>query len=340
MKSKNKALMFLCLLVTLFSIRPSFANADDQNQPSNQQTDIKSGDEITITEEPLEMPQVQIEEKKVHKADGIKLETNKTENKSSPTIDPRASEVNERVNKKYREEQKAKENQQTQTKTESRPQTKVQTQSNTHTPRKIDQETKDEVEALIKELDQNTRAIQAGLDNSNSHKSSKQSNDYKKAVELVGEVMLSDKITKAESEKIANSTKKIVADYNKKIEKAATSEEKEALMKEASQRINDNLKSASEEAYESAKKNEVSIYDQKNETLVLEIEPSEREESKKEKKNIKVTKTTSLEKSPKLASEDKEKPFFKVAIGVFVVLIISLAISISLVLKNRKNLRK
>ena len=337
MKSKNKALMFLCLLVTLFSIRPSFANADNQNQPASQQTDIKSGDEITITEEePPEMPQVQIEEKKVQKADGIRPETNKP----SPTIDPRAAEVNERVNKKYREEQKAKENQQIQTKTESKPQTSIQRQSNTPAPTKIDKEKKEEVEALIKELNQNTKAIQAGLDNSNSNKGSKQSDDYKKAVELVGEVMLSDKITKAESEKIANSTKKIVADYNKKIEKAATSEEKEALMKEASQRINDNLKSASKEAYESAKKNEVSIYDQKNETLVLEIEPSDREESKKEKKNIKVTKTTSLEKSPKLASEDKEKPFFKIAIGVFVVLIISLAISISLVLKNRKNIRK
>lgn len=337
MKSKNKALMFLCLLVTLFSIRPSFASTDNQNQPASQQTDIKSGDEITITEEePPEMPQVQIEEKKVQKADGIRPETNKP----SPTIDPRAAEVNERVNKKYREEQKAKENQQIQTKTESKPQTSIQRQSNTPGPTKIDKEKKEEVEALIKELNQNTKAIQAGLDNSNSNKGSKQSDDYKKAVELVGEVMLSDKITKAESEKIANSTKKIVADYNKKIEKAATSEEKEALMKEASQRINDNLKSASKEAYESAKKNEVSIYDQKNETLVLEIEPSDREESKKEKKNIKVTKTTSLEKSPKLASEDKEKPFFKIAIGVFVVLIISLAISISLVLKNRKNIRK
>ena len=249
MKSKNKALMFLCLLVTLFSIRPSFASTDNQNQPASQQTDIKSGDEITITEEePPEMPQVQIEEKKVQKADGIRPETNKP----SPTIDPRAAEVNERVNKKYREEQKAKENQQIQTKTESKPQTSIQRQSNTPAPTKIDKEKKEEVEALIKELNQNTKAIQAGLDNSNSNKGSKQSDDYKKAVELVGEVMLSDKITKAESEKIANSTKKIVADYNKKIEKAATSEEKEALMKEASQRINDNLKSASKEAYESA----------------------------------------------------------------------------------------
>uniref|UniRef100_UPI0025FEEC15 hypothetical protein n=1 Tax=uncultured Anaerococcus sp. TaxID=293428 RepID=UPI0025FEEC15 len=125
MKSKNKALMFLCLLVALFSIRPSFASTDDQNQPTSPQTDIKNGDEITITEEePIEnqheLPPVKAEVIKPQKAAGrrpVQKEqekenvTTKNNTPSSLTVDPRATEVNERVNKKYREEQKAKESQ-------------------------------------------------------------------------------------------------------------------------------------------------------------------------------------------------------------------------------------
>lgn len=352
MKSKNKALMFLCLLVALFSIRPSFASTDDQNQPTSPQTDIKSGDEITITEEePIEnqheLPPVKAEVIKPQKAAGrrpVQKEqekenlTTKNNTPSSLTVDPRATEVNERVNKKYREEQKAKESQ----KKEIKPANKTKTVNKNPSPTKVDVERKSEIDALLKELNEQSEAIKSNLkpSSSDTKKPSKGTENYKNAVELVGEVMLSDKITKAESKQLAKTTKEIVEQYNKKIENAATTEEKEALVREASQKINENLKNTSKEAYDTAINKDVSIYDQKNETLVLEIEPNDKEDSKEGNKNYKVTKSTSLEKPPKLANDDNEAPFFKMALGVFVVLIISLAIAITLVLKNRKNMTK
>ncbi len=352
MKSKNKALMFLCLLVALFSIRPSFASTDDQNQPTSPQTDIKNGDEITITEEePIEnqheLPPVKAEVIKPQKAAGrrpVQKEqekenvTTKNNTPSSLTVDPRATEVNERVNKKYREEQKAKESQ----KKEIKPANKTKTVNKNPSPTKVDVERKSEIDALLKELNEQTEAIKSNLkpSSSDTKKPSKGAESYKNAVELVGEVMLSDKITKAESKQLAKTTKEIVEHYNKKIENAATNEEKEALVREASQKINENLKNTSKEAYDTAINKDVSIYDQKNETLVLEIEPNDKEDSKEGNKNYKVTKSTSLEKPPKLANDNNEAPFFKMALGVFVVLIISLAIAITLVLKNRKNMPK
>ncbi|WP_296141702.1 hypothetical protein [uncultured Anaerococcus sp.] len=352
MKSKNKALMFLCLLVALFSIRPSFASTDDQNQPTSPQTDIKSGDEITITEEePIEnqheLPPVKAEVIKPQKAAGrrpVQKENVTTKNNTSPslTVDPRATEVNERVNKKYREEQKAKESQKTETKKEIKPANKAKTVNKKPSPTKADVERKSEIDALLKELNERTEAIKSNLkpSSSDTKKPSKGAENYKNAVELVGEVMLSDKITKAKSKQLAKTTKEIVEQYNKKIENAATTEEKEALVREASQKINENLKNTSKEAYDTAINKDVSIYDQKNETLVLEIEPNDKEDSKEGNKNYKVTKSTSLEKPPKLANDDNEAPFFKMALGVFVVLIISLAIAITVVLKNRNNVTK
>lgn len=67
MKSKNKTFMYLCLLVALFNIQPSFAKENSESTTTSEQTDIKSGDEIIITEiEPSENTQtttVTVEEK-------------------------------------------------------------------------------------------------------------------------------------------------------------------------------------------------------------------------------------------------------------------------------------
>lgn len=110
MKSKNKTFMYLCLLVALFNIQPSFAKENSESTTTSEQTDIKSGDEIIITEiEPSENTQtttVTVEEKKPQKPASKKpdeSQSDKAENKQrpSPTIDPRAAEVNERVNQKY-----------------------------------------------------------------------------------------------------------------------------------------------------------------------------------------------------------------------------------------------
>lgn len=341
MKSKNKTFKYLCLLVALFSIQPSYAEQKEQIPPVTQQTDIKSGDEITITEvEPAETTKttapVTVEENKPQKPASnkpVEKETEKQENnvKTTPTIDPRATEVNERVNQKYREEQKAKQNQKIETKNEpaSKPEATPKT--------KNEEVSSKEIDALIKELDKNTSAIKSQLKNANSNAGeSKEVEDYQKAVDRVSDTIKSDALSKEDSEKIAKATNKIVVEYNKKIESAKTAAEKEALVKEASQKINESLVKVSRDL---AKKNkeDSSIYDQKNETLVLEIEAHDKDSNDKDK-NIRVTKTTSLEKSPKLAGENKQDQFFKLAVGIFVVLLISLSVSLAYILK--KNDRK
>ena len=81
MKSKNKTFMYLCLLVALFNIQPSFAKENSESTTTSEQTDIKSGDEIIITEiEPSENTQtttVTVEEKKQMRVKVIKQKTNK-----------------------------------------------------------------------------------------------------------------------------------------------------------------------------------------------------------------------------------------------------------------------
>ncbi|MDU4026088.1 MAG: hypothetical protein E7H32_05315 [Anaerococcus sp.] len=336
MKSKNKTFMYLCLLVALFNIQPSFAKENSESTTTSEQTDIKSGDEIIITEiEPSENTQtttVTVEEKKPQKPASKKpdeSQSDKAENKQrpSPTIDPRAAEVNERVNQKYREEQKYKQ------KTENKSQPLKKTKTLTKT--KKEEISSKEVDALIKELDENTQSIQSKMENidKNTGKKSKGAEDYKKSVDRVSETIKSDKISKEESKKIAKTTNRIVEEYNKKIEAAKTSAEKEALVKEASERINENLVKVSKNAIDRDKSDDDSIYDQKNESLVLEIEA----DSKDKGNNIEVSKTTSLEKSPRLTKDNKFNKYLKLSFALFIVLLLVLSISLAYVLKNKDN---
>lgn len=332
MKSKNKTFMYLCLLVALFNIQPSFAKENSESTTTSEQTDIKSGDEIIITEiEPSENTQtttVTVEEKKPQKPASKKpdeSQSDKAENKQrpSPTIDPRAAEVNERVNQKYREEQKYKQK----TENKSQPLKKTKT--------KKEEISSKEVDALIKELDESTQFIQSKMENidKNTGKKSKGAEDYKKLVDRVSETIKSDKISKEESIKIAKTTNRIVDEYNKKIEAAKTSAEKEALVKEASEKINENLVKVSKNAIDRDKSDDDSIYDQKNESLVLEIEA----DSKDKGNNIEVSKTTSLEKSPRLTTDNKFNKYLKLSFALFIVLLLLLSISLAYVLKNKDN---
>lgn len=332
MKSKNKTFMYLCLLVALFNIQPSFAKENSESTTTSEQTDIKSGDEIIITEiEPSENTQtttVTVEEKKPQKPTSKKpddSQSDKAENKQrpSPTIDPRAAEVNERVNQKYREEQKYKQK----TENKSQPLKKTKT--------KKEEISSKEVDALIKELDESTQFIQSKMENidKNTGKKSKGAEDYKKSVDRVSETIKSDKISKEESKKIAKTTNRIVEEYNKKIEAAKTSAEKEALVKEASEKINENLVKVSKNAIDRDKSDDDSIYDQKNESLVLEIEA----DSKDKGNNIEVSKTTSLEKSPRLTKDNKFNKYLKLSFALFIVLLLVLSISLAYVLKNKDN---
>lgn len=339
MKSKNKIFKCLCLLVALVNIQPSYAEEKEPDSSVTQQTDIKSGDEITITEvEPEQSTKapapITVEEQKPQKPAGKKPVEKQTENvetktPTTPTVDPRAAEVNERVNQKYREEQKAKQNQKTETKTQAAP--KIESAKKP----KNEEISNGEIDALIKELEENTSAIKSQLKDTNSvQRQSKPVEDYTKAVDRVNNTIKSNNISKEDSKKIADTTSKIVAEYNKKIESAKTAEEKEALVKEASQKINENLAKVSEDLVQMSKENP-SLYDQKNETLVLEIEATDKENSDKNHKNTTVSKTSSVEKSPKLASEDKYDQLFKFAIAIFVVFLISLSISLAHVLRKK-----
>lgn len=336
MKSKIKNFISLCLLVALFSIQPSYASESSDNPAAIEESDIKNGDEITITEvapqETEETTNVIVEEKRPQKAANQKPQENKSEKpenktRSIPKIDPKAAEVNERVNKKYKQNQEAEQKSQSKSKPMAKPKPSKKDTS-------AEKKELEDVEALIKELEASTNAIQKSLDSMNKSgaKKSKEVKSYEKTLDRVNDTIRSEKISKSESEKIARTTNKIVSEYDKKIKAAKTSQEKEALVKEASKKINDSLAATSKKLRE----DNDSIYNQKNEKLVLEIEADDKY-GKEDDKNIKATKANSLEKSPKLAEKNSYKGFLKLIISILLFLIIALSASLAHVLRKHNN---
>lgn len=158
--------------------------------------------------------------------------------------------------------------------------------------------------------------------------------DYKKSVDLANNIIQNKKLSKKDSKKIEDSTKDIVKEYNKKIEAAKTSEEKKKLAKEASDKINESLKQSSKIAYDDAKKElSPSIYDQKNETLVIEVDDKSKESNEDSEK----INSRALSKEPKVHKKDKNSPHKAKDIAVLILLIAAVSIALIYTLKKRED---
>lgn len=179
----------------------------------------------------------------------------------------------------------------------------------------------------------------------------KKDDDITKTVEKVSDVVVSKKISKEESEKIAKTTKYIVKEYNKKIEAAKSDARKQELAQEAIDKINKNVKMASKEAYDYINKedDEVTLFDQKNETLVLEIDApgsdeddnnSNDEAKDLDEKDLIKSESSSLSRSPKLSNKkDSKKSSLPIILGIILVIGISVALSLALKVRENKKIR-
>lgn len=325
MKLYKKLNIIIGLLLVLFLMPISYAKDQDISESS----DIKNGDPLLIIEDVEKEPMAPMtSEKKTQTKTPAKEKTeNKDTNQSKEkedikpiTYDPKAAEINDRINSKRRENEANK-----------------------------------EVDGAIKELNKSTDDIKEVIKDDNIKEKDQEKNPSQeknstsekenliKTVQSVNDIVSSKKLSKEDSEKIVESTKSIIKDYNKQIKEAQTEEEKKNLENEASKKINESIKEASNNSNisnPSNEKDDISIYEQKNETLVLEIDSRDTPiETSLDKISKDKGKETALSKSPRLASENKRRPMLNIAIVFVILLVIISSIALALVLKKRERLK-
>lgn len=325
MKLYKKLNIVIGILMALFLMPISYAKDQDTSESS----DIKNGDPLLIIEDVDKEPIAPMtsEKKTQTKTPAKENKENKDTNQSKAkedikpiTYDPKAAEINDRINAKRKEN-----------------------------------ETNKEVDGAIKELNKSTDDIKEVIKDDNikdkdqeknpsqEKNSTSEKDDLKKTVQSVNDIVSSKKLSKEDSKKIVESTKSIIEDYNKQIKEAKTEEEKKNLENEASKKISESIKEASNNSNISNPRNEkddISIYEQKNETLVLEIDSRDTPiETSLDKISNDKGKETALSKSPRLASENKRRPILNIAIVFVIVIVIISSIALALVLKKRERLK-
>lgn len=326
MKLYKKLNIVIGILMALFLMPISYAKDQDTSESS----DIKNGDPLLIIEDVDKEPIAPMtsEKKTQTKTPAKENKENKDTNQSKAkedikpiTYDPKAAEINDRINSKRKETENANK----------------------------------EVDGAIKELNKSTDDIKEVIKDDNikdkdqeknpsqEKNSTSEKDDLKKTVQSVNDIVSSKKLSKEDSKKIVESTKSIIKDYNKRIKEAKTEEEKKNLENEASKKISESIKEASNNSNISNPRNEkddISIYEQKNETLVLEIDSRDTPiETSLDKISNDKGKETALSKSPRLASENKRRPILNIAIVFVIVLVIISSIALALALKKRERLK-
>lgn len=320
MKLYKKLNIVIGLLLALFLMPISYAKDQDISESS----DIKNGDPLLIIEDVEKEPMAPTtSEKKTQTKTPAKEKTEnkdtnqpqKTEDIKPITYDPKAAEINDRINAK----------------------------------RKENEVNNKEVDGAINELNKSTDDIKEVIKDDNIKEKDQEKNstsekdDLIKTVQSVNDMVSSKKLSKEDSQKIVESTKSIIKDYNKQIKEAKTEEQKKNLENEASKKISESIKEASNNSNisnPSNEKDDISIYEQKNETLVLEIDSRDTPiETSLDKISKEKGKETALSKSPRLASENKRRPMLNIAIVFVIVLVIISSIALALVLKKRERLK-
>lgn len=351
MKSISKLSLIFLSMALCFSPK-SYANEAEEVNSNKTGSDLKTGENIILTEPDTDVDNVV---KDLNEStEGIKDKAETQEKPSSESKDNPEKKEGKNTTNSVTTSKPLKNPNTTENSKESKENSTSSTLDISPNPNNISKQTSsnkdvDQLMAEIKTfLKKNKEREQS---RKNSADSSKKNDDITKTVEKVSDVVVSKKISKEESEKIAKTTKDIVKEYNKKIEAAKSDARKQELAQEAIDKINKNVKIASKEAYDYINKedDEVTLFDQKNETLVLEIDaPGSDEDDKNsndeakdlDEKDLIRSESSSLSRSPKLSNKkDSKKSTLPIILGIILVIGISVALSLALKVRENKKIR-
>ena len=350
MKSISKLSLIFLSMALCFSPK-SYANEAEEINGKTTSLDLKTGENIILTEPDTDVDNVIKDLNESTEEIKDKVETQEkpsSESKDNPEKKEGKNTTNSVTTSKPLKNPNTTENSK-----ESKENSASSTLDISPAPNNISKQTSsskdvDELMAEIKTFLKNNKEREQ---NRNSANSSKKDDDIKRKVEKVSDVVVSNKISKEESEKIAKSTKDIVKEYNKKIEATNSEARKQELAQEAIDKINKNVKMASKEAYDyiNKKDDEVTLFDQKNETLVLEIDaPGFGENDKNsnddvndlDEKDLIRSESSSLSRSPKLSNKKESKrSSLPIILGIILVIGISVALSLALKVRENKKIR-
>lgn len=303
---KSKRMKFLLILIVTLCFSPIFrVEANEVTNEDKKDTVLKSGDELILTE-------------------------SENANNEAPSIDPieKPDDSNGEKDLGKNKDQDNSDNPKANTQkplkaTASSPPNKTK-----DTKEKRVNELIVEVNKFLEELNQKqknpneTSKTEAGKDNNK---------EFEKAVEKATAILKSNDISKKESDKIAKETKEILKEYSKKIEQTSNKQKKQELAKEAAEKINKSVIKISDDLPKTSEKNKEkeTIFDQKNQTLVVEIEATDTNienalDGKNEENKEELTKSIYLGKSPKLNQKKSSKLYY-----IILVLVLALLLSIS-----------
>lgn len=303
---KSKRMKFLLILIVTLCFSPIFkVEANEVTNEDKKDTVLKSGDELILTE-------------------------SENANQEAPSIDP-IEKSGDGNGEKDLGKNKDQENQD-----DPKANTQKPLKATAPSPPNKTKDTKEkkvnelivEVNKFLEELNQKpknpneTSKTEAGKDNNT---------EFNKAVENATTILISNAISNKESEKIAKETKEILKEYSKKIEQTSNNKKKQELAKEAAEKINKSVIKISDDFTNKSGKNKEkeTIFDQKNQTLVIEIEATDTNientlDKKNEENKEELTKSIYLGKSPKLNQKKPSKLYY-----IILVLVLALLLSIS-----------
>lgn len=303
---KSKRIKFLLILIVTLCFSPIFrVEANEVTNEDKKDTVLKSGDELILTE-------------------------SENTNEEASSIDP-IEKPDDSNGEKDLGKNKDQENQD-----DPKANTQKPLKATAPSPPNKTKDTKEkkvnelivEVNKFLEELNQKpknpneTSKTEAGKDNNT---------EFNKAVENATTILISNAISNKESEKIAKETKEILKEYSKKIEQTSNNKKKQELAKEAAEKINKSVIKISDDFTNKSGKNKEkeTIFDQKNQTLVIEIEATDTNientlDKKNEENKEELTKSIYLGKSPKLNQKKPSKLYY-----IILVLVLALLLSIS-----------
>lgn len=349
MKSISKLSLIFLSMALCFSPK-SYANEAEEVNGKTASSDLKTGENIILTEPDTDVDKVikDLNESTEEIKDRVETqEKPSSESKDNPEKKEGKNTTNSVTTSKPLKNPNTTENSK-----ESKENSSSSTLDISPAPNNISKQT-----SSSKDVDELMAEIKTFLKKNKEREQNRKADSYKKddditkTVEKVSDVVVSKKISKEESEKIAKTTKDIVKEYNKKIEAAKSDARKQELAQEAIDKINKNVKMASKEAYDYINKedDEVTLFDQKNETLVLEIDaPGSDEDDKNsndeakdlDEKDLIKSESSSLSRSPKLSNKkDSKKSTLPIILGIILVIGISVALSLALKVRENKKIR-
>ena len=306
---KSKRMKFLLILIVTLCFSPIFkVEANEVTNEDKKDTVLKSGDELILTE-------------------------SENANNEAPSIDP-IEKVDDSNGEKDLEKNKDQENPENPKSNTQKP-----LKATAPSPPNKTKDTKEkkvnelivEVNKFLEELNQKPKNPNETSKTSKTEAGKDNNTEFEKAVEKATAILKSNDISKKESDKIAKETKEILKEYSKKIEQTSNNQKKQELAKEAAEKINKSVIKISDDLPKTSEKNKEkeTIFDQKNQTLVVEIEATDTDienalNEKNEENKGELTKSIYLGKSPKLNQKKSSKLYY-----IILVLVLALLLSIS-----------